>query len=78
MFEALAGAIMAMKVHFNQMKYPVMKRQDRAVAETIYKNEIDKVGESEKYEKSKMPESGYMTMAEYEAKSRAKTKKEIN
>lgn len=78
MFEALAGAIMAMKVHFNQMKYPVMKRQDRAVAETIYKNEIDKVGESEKYEKSKMPESGYMTVAEYEAKSRAKTKKEIN
>lgn len=78
MFEAMAGMWMAMKVHFNQMKYPVMKRQDRAVAECIYKNEIDKVGESEKYEKSKMPESGYMTVAEYEAKSRAKTKKEIS
>ena len=28
MFEALAGAYMAMKMHFNQMKYPMMKRQD--------------------------------------------------
>ena len=78
MLEALAGIYMAMKIQFTQMKYPFMKRQDRVVAETIYKNEIDKVGEKEKYEKSKLPESGYMTVAEYEEKSRAKTKKEIN
>ena len=78
MMEALAGMIMAMKVHFSQMKYSITKHQDRAVAESIYKNEIDKVGETEKYEKSRMAESGYMTVAEYEAKSRAKTKKEIN
>lgn len=76
--EAFAGMIMAMKVHFSQMKYSVTKHQDRAVAEAIYKNEIDKVGETEKYEKSRMAESGYMTVAEYEAKSRAKTKKDIN
>ena len=76
--EAFAGMIMAMKVHFSQMKYSITKHQDRAVAESIYKNEIDKVGEKEKYEKSRMAESGYMTVAEYEAKSRAKTKKEIN
>ena len=75
MLEALAGIYMAMKIQFTQMKYPFMKRQDRVVAETIYKNEIDKVGEKEKYEKSKLPESGYMTVAEYEEKSRAKTKK---
>lgn len=78
MFEALAGAYMAMKVHFNQMKYPLMKKQDRIVAETIYRNEIDKVGETEKYEKSKLPESGYMTVAEYEAKSRGKSRMEIS
>lgn len=77
MFEALAGSIMAMKVHFSQMKLPLMKRQDRVVAETIYRNNVDKVEVTEKYEKSKMPESGYMTVAEYEAKSRAKTKKEV-
>lgn len=76
--EAFAGMIMAMKVHFSQMKYSITKHQDRAVAEAIYKNEIDKVGETEKYEKSRMAESGYMTVAEYEAKSRAKTKKDIN
>lgn len=78
MFEALAGMFMSMKLHFLQLKYPFMKRQDRAVAECIYRNEVDKIGETEKYEKSKLPESGYMTVAEYEAKSRAKTRKEIN
>ena len=78
MFEALAGMFMSMKLHFAQLKYPFMKRQDRAVAECIYRNEVDKIGETEKYEKSKLPESGYMTVAEYEAKSRAKTRKEIS
>ena len=78
MFEALAGMIMAMKVHFQQMKYPFIKRSDHVVAETIYLNEVDKVDEKEKYEKSRMPESGYMTVAEYEAKSRGKSRKEIN
>ncbi|MBE7712015.1 MAG: hypothetical protein E7Z92_07770 [Cyanobacteria bacterium SIG31] len=76
MFEALAGAYMAMKVHFAQMNYPFKKR-DRVVAEEIYKNEINKVEETEKYEKSLLPESGYMTVEEYEAKSRAKTKKDV-
>lgn len=77
MFEALAGSIMAMKVHFSQLKLPFTKRHDRVVAETIYQNNINKVEVTEKYEKSKMPESGYMTVAEYEDKSRAKSKKEI-
>lgn len=77
MFTTLAGSIMAMKVHFNQMKYPLMKKRDRGVAECIYQNEVEKIEATEKYEKSRMPESGYMTVAEYEAKSRAKTKSEI-
>ena len=77
MLEAMAGAIMAAKIHFAQMKYPYLKRKDRIVAESIYRNEINKVEETEKYEKSLMPESGYMTVEEYEAKSRAKSKKEM-
>jgi len=77
MFETLAGAVMAAKIHFAQMKYPFVKKKDRVVAETIYQNEVSKLEETEKYEKSKMPESGYMTVEEYEAKSRAKTKKDI-
>ena len=78
MLEAMAGAVMALKVQFHQLKYPFIKKQDRIVAETIYRNEVDKVGETEKYEKSRLPESGYMTVAEYEAKSRGQSKREIS
>ena len=52
MFEAMAGMIMATKVHFSQMKYPIVKKNDRVVAEEIYKNEVNKLEEEEKYEKS--------------------------
>ena len=74
MFEAIAGTYMALKVHFAQMDYP-FKKKDRIVAEELYVNEINKLEETEKYEKSLLPESGYMTVEEYESKSRAKTKK---
>ncbi len=77
MIEAMAGMIMATKIHFSQMKYPFIKKKDRVVAETLYQNEVNKIEETEKYEKSKLPESGYMTVEEYEAKSRAKSKKEM-
>jgi len=77
MIEALAGAIMAGKIHFSQMQYPFIKRKDRTVAETLYQNEVNKIEETEKYEKSRLPESGYMTVEEYESKSRAKSRKEI-
>lgn len=77
MLSTFAGMVMAFKVHVNQMKYPIMKKRDRGVAECIYRNEIEKVDEIEKYEKSNMPESGYMTREEYELKSRAKSKKEL-
>jgi len=77
MFEAMAGAVMATKIHFSQMKYPFVKKKDRVVAEEIYKNEVNKLEEEEKYEKSRLPESGYMTVEEYEAKSRAKSQKDL-
>ena len=78
MLEAMAGMVMATKIHFAQMKYPFVKKRDRVVAETLYQNEVNKLEETEKYEKSKLPESGYMTVEEYESKSRAKSKKEMS
>lgn len=78
MFSALAASVMAMKVHFTEMKYNLTRKNDRQVSEIIYRNKIDKIGETEKYEKSRLPESGYMTVAEYESKSRPQTKKEIS
>lgn len=77
MFESMAGAVMATKMQFAQMQYPFIKRKDRTVAETLYQNEVNKIEETEKYEKSRLPESGYMTVEEYESRSRAKSKKEI-
>ena len=77
MFEAMAGAIMAAKIHFAEMKYPIEKRKDHIISETIYQNKVNKLEETEKYEKSKLPESGYMTVEEYESKSRAKSSKEM-
>lgn len=78
MFSALASMIMAAKVHCTEIKYNATKKSDRQVSEIIYRNKIDKIDETEKYEKSRLPESGYMTVEEYESKSKAKTKKEIS
>ena len=78
MFSALAGMVMATKVHFTQMKYNFTRKNDQQVSEMIYRNKIDKIDTTEKYKKSRLPESGYMTVAEYEAKSKAKSRKEIS
>ena len=78
MFSAVSAAIMATQVHMTQVKNSFSKRSDHIQAEYIYKNKIDKIDATEKYQKSRLPESGYMTVAEYEAKSKPKTKKEIN
>lgn len=77
MFEVMAGMLMATKIHFQEMKLPFTKKKDRIVAEQIYHNKVNKLEETEKYEKSKYADSGYMTKEEYEAKSRAKTKKDL-
>ena len=42
------------------------------------KNKVEKLELTEKYQKSIMPESGLMTVEEYEVKSKAKTKAQIN
>ena len=77
MFEALAGMVMATKIFFEQLNIPFIKEKDNVVLEEIYLNEVKKLEETEKYEKSLLPDSGYMTVEEYEEKSRAKSKKEM-
>jgi hypothetical protein len=78
MFTALAGMYMAAKVHLMQTTANITKNRDKQVSETLYRNKIDKLDEKEKFMKSKLPESGYMTVEEYEAKSRALTRKNIS
>ncbi len=78
MFNALAGMYMAAKVHFMQTKANMTRHKDQQISEIIYKNKVDKNDELEKYEKTKLPESGYMTVEEYEAKSRPLTRREIS
>ncbi len=78
MFNALAGMYMATKLQFMQVKANMTKNQNQQVSETIYRNKIDKSDEKEKFEKSKLPKSGYMTVEEYEKSSRGLTRKEIN
>ena len=78
MFSPLAGMLMAAKLQFTQIKYPILRRNDKTISEYLYKNNVDKQEVTEKYEKSVLPESGYMTVEEYESKSRAKTKREIS
>ena len=78
MFSALAGMYMAAKVHFTQTKANLTKNQDKQVSEMLYKNKVNKSDEKEKYKKSLLPKSGYMTLEEYEAQSRPLTRKEIN
>ena len=78
MFSTVAGLYMATKVHFSQAKANITKRHDKQISEMLYKNKINKEEETQKYKKSQLPESGYMTVEEYEAKSRPLTKKEIS
>ncbi len=78
MFTALAGMYMSAKIHMMQVKANLTKNQDQQISETIYKNKVDKQDTKESFNKSKMPESGYMTLEEYEAKSRPLTRKEIS
>ena len=78
MFSALAGMYMAAKVHMTQTKANITRHQDKQVSEMVYKNRVNKSDETEKYKKSRLPESGYMTLEEYEAKSRGLSRKEIN
>ena len=56
MLESLAGRVMATKIHFAQMQIPFIKKRDRIFAEEIYKNKVNKLEETEKYEKSKLKE----------------------
>ena len=78
MFSTFAGMYMATKVHFSQMKAGFATRKDKQVSEMVYRSKVNKSDEKEKYQRSLLPKSGYMTLEEYESSSRAMTKKEIS
>lgn len=78
MFEAVAGMYMAAKIQMMQAKANIAKRHDSQISETLYKNKVDKQDVKDNYKKSLLPESGYMTVEEYEAKSRPLSRKEIS
>ena len=78
MFNALAGMYMSAKLHMMQAKANMTRKQDQQVSEVIYQNKINKSDEKEKFKRSRLPESGYMTVEEYEQKSRALTRKDIS
>ena len=75
---ALAGMYMSAKIHLMQAKANITRHQDQQISETVYHNKVDKKDLKENFAKSRMPESGYMTLEEYEAKSRPLTRKEIS
>jgi len=77
MTTSFAAMMMSWHLHCEQTKCKMTKRRDSGVAECIYVNKVNKIEEKEKYEKKKLPQSGYCTVEEYEAASRAKTKDEI-
>ena len=77
MFSTLAGMYMTAKVQFMQTKANITKHRDKQVSEMLYQNKVDKSDEKVKYKKSLLPKSGYMTLEEYEAESRALSRKEI-
>ena len=78
MFSTLAGMYMAAKVHMTQVKANITKRQDHQVSELVYRNKVNRSDEKEKYKKSILPKSGYMTVEEYESESRPLSKREIS
>jgi len=77
MTTSFAAMMMSWHLHCEQTKCKMTKRRDSGVAESLYVNKVNKIEEKEKYEKKKLPQSGYCTVEEYEAASRAKSKDEI-
>ncbi len=77
MFSALAGMYMAAKAQLTHLQLNHQKKRSSQTSELIYRKDVDKKEKKQQFEKKLLPESGYMTVEEYEEKSRAKTRKEI-
>ena len=77
MLSELAGLYMMMKVKLSNIEIPFIRENPPAVKEYEYQQKADKQELKEEYEKSKIPESGFMLRSEYEEKSLSKDKNTI-
>ena len=77
MLSELAGLYMMMKVKLSNIEIPFIRENPPAVKEYEYQQKAEKQELKEEYEKSKMPESGFMLRSEYEEKSLSKDKNTI-
>ena len=77
MLSELAGLYMMMKVKLSNIEIPFIRENPPAVKEYKHQQKADKQELKEEYEKSKIPESGFMLRSEYEEKSLSKDKNTI-
>lgn len=77
MFPEAAAIYMMMKVKFENLEIPYIKQKTQIEREYKYQHEADKRELKEDYEKSKLPESGFMLRSEYEERSLSKDKNTV-
>ncbi len=75
--ETAAGFYMMMKVKLQNTEIPFLREKPPVAKEYEYQHKADKKEVKEEYEKSKMPESGFMLRSEYEERSLSKDKNTI-
>ncbi len=75
--ETAAGLYMMMKMKFQNTEIPYLREKPPISKEYEYQQKADEKELKEEYEKSKMPESGFMLRSEYEEKSLSKDKNTV-
>lgn len=76
--ECAAGLYMMMKLKFHDAEIPYIKQQSAIEKQLEHEHKAHKQELKEMFEKSKMPESGYMLRSEYEARSMSKDKMRVD
>lgn len=75
--ECAAGLYMMMKVKFHDAEIPYVKQQTAQEKQLEYQYKADKKEQKAEYEKSRLPESGYMLRSEYEERSKSIDKNKV-
>ncbi len=75
--ETAAGLYMMMKMKIQNTEIPYLREKPPIAKEYEYQHKADKEELKEEYEKSKMPESGFMLRSEYEERSLSKDKNTV-
>ena len=75
--ETAAGLYMMLKTKFQNTEIPYLREKPPIAKEYEYQHKADKKELKEEYEKSKMPESGFMLRSEYEERSLSKDKNTV-